>query len=119
MMAADVSGKASGNTKRRHRGPVSSGRAVDRRSPRQGCATPGSWGVSRPGYTGVVPGLLLGCLVLAGWAQEHKAETASIVAEPSRVRVFLSPTLLGSPAPTPDQELDPFGETLANGAFVG
>ena len=45
--------------------------------------------------------------------------TGSGVNEPSRVRVYLSATLLGSATPAPDQELDPFGAPLAEGVFVG
>ncbi len=45
--------------------------------------------------------------------------TGSGEGEPSRVRVFQSPNLLANPAPSPDQELDPFGTTLADGVFVG
>jgi hypothetical protein len=37
--------------------------------------------------------------------------------EPSRVRVYKAASLFGNPAP--DQELDPFGTTLAEGVFVG
>jgi hypothetical protein len=44
--------------------------------------------------------------------------TGSGEGEPSRVRVFQSATLLAGSA-DPDQELDPFGATLANGVFVG
>jgi hypothetical protein len=39
--------------------------------------------------------------------------------EPSRVRVFTADDLLADPAPTADQELDPFGAVLADGVFVG
>jgi hypothetical protein len=45
--------------------------------------------------------------------------TGSGDGESSRVRVYLSATVLGNPAPAADQELDPFGTTLANGVFVG
>jgi uncharacterized delta-60 repeat protein len=50
--------------------------------------------------------------------------TADLVAgsgegEPGRVRVFLSGNLLTNPRPAADQELDPFGATLADGVFVG
>jgi hypothetical protein len=39
--------------------------------------------------------------------------------EPSRVRVYLAPNLLGNPIPAADQELDPFGAVLSGGVFVG
>ena len=39
--------------------------------------------------------------------------------EPSRVRVYSAGNLLANPTPTADQELDPFGATLAEGVFVG
>jgi uncharacterized delta-60 repeat protein/uncharacterized repeat protein (TIGR01451 family) len=44
--------------------------------------------------------------------------TGSGEGEPSRVRVFKSTTVLAGSS-TPDQELDPFGATLAGGVFVG
>jgi hypothetical protein len=45
--------------------------------------------------------------------------TGSGDGEPSRVQVFLSANVLGNAAPSADQQLDPFGTTLANGVFVG
>jgi uncharacterized delta-60 repeat protein len=45
--------------------------------------------------------------------------TGSGEGEPSRVRVFKSANLLANPSPAADQELDPFGATLADGVFVG
>lgn len=39
--------------------------------------------------------------------------------EASRIRVYLSTTLLRRLPPAPDQELDPFGTVLPNGVFVG
>jgi hypothetical protein len=45
--------------------------------------------------------------------------TGSGEGEASRVRVFLAGNLLANANPTADQELDPFGQTLANGVFVG
>ena len=45
--------------------------------------------------------------------------TASGEGEPSRVRVFLATNLLTDSTPGTDQEFDPFGQTLANGVFVG
>ena len=45
--------------------------------------------------------------------------TGSGEGEASRVRVFLAGNLLANASPSADQELDPFGTTLANGVFVG
>lgn len=45
--------------------------------------------------------------------------TGSGDGEPSRVRVFKSLNLFVNPIPTADQTLDPFGETLADGVYVG
>ena len=45
--------------------------------------------------------------------------TCSGEGEPSRVRVYMAPTLLAAPAPTADQELDPYGAVLPNGVYVG
>jgi hypothetical protein len=39
--------------------------------------------------------------------------------EPSRVRIYSAANLLAVAAPAADQELDPFGEVLADGVFVG
>jgi hypothetical protein len=51
---------------------------------------------------------------------DGKAEllTGSGEGEPSRVRAFQSATVLAGSS-TPDQEIDPFGVTLADGVFVG
>ena len=46
--------------------------------------------------------------------------TASGNNEAARIQVYAASTLRNNPAPTtPDQVLDPFGVTLANGVFVG
>jgi hypothetical protein len=45
--------------------------------------------------------------------------TGSGEGEPSRVRVFKSARLLTFLSPPADQEIDPFGATLADGVFVG
>jgi hypothetical protein len=45
--------------------------------------------------------------------------TGSGDGEPSRVRVIKSPNLFGNPIPSPDQTLDPFGEILTDGVYVG
>jgi hypothetical protein len=46
--------------------------------------------------------------------------TGSGNGEASRIQVYRAPTLLAQPEPAaPDQVLDPFGEVLANGVFVG
>lgn len=39
--------------------------------------------------------------------------------EPSRVRVYLSSTLLGDTTPDPDQQFDPYGAAVPLGVFVG
>jgi uncharacterized delta-60 repeat protein len=44
--------------------------------------------------------------------------TGSGEGDPSRVRLYQASTLLAGPT-APDQELDPFGATLAEGVFVG
>jgi hypothetical protein len=45
--------------------------------------------------------------------------TGTGAGEPSRVRVYRATTLLGTPNPAADQELDPFGIAPAEGVFVG
>jgi hypothetical protein len=46
--------------------------------------------------------------------------TGSGSGEHSRIQVYRATTLLANPAPTaPDQVIDPFGEVLADGVFVG
>jgi hypothetical protein len=45
--------------------------------------------------------------------------TGSGESDRSAVRVFVAGRIVGSPSPTAHQELDPFGEVLPNGVFVG
>jgi ELWxxDGT repeat protein len=54
----------------------------------------------------------------AGGGGKADLVTGSGEGEPSRVRVFNAANLLAG-GTTPDQEIDPFGATLAGGVFVG